>query len=75
MIEIYVGLWRASIQLRMESSRGHNGIQLLMAAEQEAQNIVNAARSGMRDALVSWCPLHKMYCFFEHFYKIKKKLI
>ncbi|CAI0391198.1 unnamed protein product [Linum tenue] len=29
----------------MESSRG-NGIQLLLAAEQEAQHIVNAARNG-----------------------------
>ncbi|CAN1144047.1 V-type proton ATPase subunit G 1 [Linum perenne] len=30
---------------RMESSRGQNGIQLLLAAEQEAQHIVNAARN------------------------------
>ncbi|KAL5800259.1 hypothetical protein ACOSQ3_033349 [Xanthoceras sorbifolium] len=30
---------------RMESSRGQNGIQLLLAAEQEAQQIVNAARN------------------------------
>ncbi|GAA0155102.1 hypothetical protein Leryth_010970 [Lithospermum erythrorhizon] len=29
----------------MESSRGQNGIQLLLAAEQEAQHIVNAART------------------------------
>ncbi|XP_010558751.1 PREDICTED: V-type proton ATPase subunit G 1-like [Tarenaya hassleriana] len=29
----------------MESSRGQNGIQLLLAAEQEAQQIVNAARN------------------------------
>lgn len=31
----------------MDSSRGQNGIQLLLAAEQEAQLIVNAARNGM----------------------------
>lgn len=30
----------------MESSRGQGGIQQLLAAEQEAQHIVNAARSG-----------------------------
>ncbi|KAE9453470.1 hypothetical protein C3L33_14656, partial [Rhododendron williamsianum] len=30
----------------MESNRGQNGIQLLLAAEQEAQRIVNAARAG-----------------------------
>ncbi|EEF32812.1 V-type proton ATPase subunit G 1 [Ricinus communis] len=29
----------------MDSNRGQNGIQLLLAAEQEAQHIVNAARS------------------------------
>ncbi|KAI8529581.1 hypothetical protein RHMOL_Rhmol12G0235800 [Rhododendron molle] len=29
----------------MESNRGQNGIQLLLAAEQEAQRIVNAARA------------------------------
>ncbi|KAJ8760233.1 hypothetical protein K2173_011645 [Erythroxylum novogranatense] len=29
----------------MEANRGQNGIQLLLAAEQEAQHIVNAARS------------------------------
>ncbi|GFZ14776.1 V-type proton ATPase subunit G 1 like [Actinidia chinensis var. chinensis] len=29
----------------MEASRGQNGIQLLLAAEQEAQRIVNAARA------------------------------
>eukprot|EP00262_Sarcandra_glabra_P018289 TRINITY_DN64_c0_g1_i3.p1 TRINITY_DN64_c0_g1~~TRINITY_DN64_c0_g1_i3.p1 ORF type:complete len:111 (-),score=28.22 TRINITY_DN64_c0_g1_i3:323-655(-) len=29
----------------MESNRGQNGIQLLLAAEQEAQHIVNAARN------------------------------
>lgn len=31
----------------MEASRGQNGIQLLLAAEQEAQHIVNAAKNGM----------------------------
>nr|GEV12460.1 V-type proton ATPase subunit G 1-like [Tanacetum cinerariifolium] len=30
----------------MDTSRGRNGIQLLLAAEQEAQQIVNAARNG-----------------------------
>lgn len=35
------------LQTRMESSRGgQNGIQLLLAAEQEAQRIVNVARTG-----------------------------
>ncbi|KAJ0453320.1 putative vacuolar (H+)-ATPase G subunit [Helianthus annuus] len=29
----------------MDSSRGQNGIQQLLAAEQEAQQIVNAARN------------------------------
>uniref|UniRef100_A0A2P2K100 V-type proton ATPase subunit G n=1 Tax=Rhizophora mucronata TaxID=61149 RepID=A0A2P2K100_RHIMU len=29
----------------MDGNRGQNGIQLLLAAEQEAQHIVNAARS------------------------------
>ncbi|GAB2286810.1 V-type proton ATPase subunit G 1 [Dionaea muscipula] len=29
----------------MEMNRGQNGIQLLLAAEQEAQHIVNAARN------------------------------
>ncbi|PWA89157.1 Vacuolar (H+)-ATPase G subunit [Artemisia annua] len=29
----------------MDTSRGQNGIQLLLAAEQEAQQIVNAARN------------------------------
>ncbi|KAL1828061.1 hypothetical protein DCAR_0207267 [Daucus carota subsp. sativus] len=29
----------------MEANRGQNGIQLLLAAEQEAQSIVNAARN------------------------------
>ncbi|CAL5363490.1 hypothetical protein CsSME_00000589 [Camellia sinensis var. sinensis] len=29
----------------MEANRGQNGIQLLLAAEQEAQRIVNAART------------------------------
>ncbi|XP_065871101.1 V-type proton ATPase subunit G1 [Euphorbia lathyris] len=29
----------------MDSNRGQNGIQLLLAAEQEAQHIVNAARN------------------------------
>lgn len=30
----------------MDASRGQNGIQQLLAAEQEAQHIVNAARTG-----------------------------
>lgn len=32
----------------MEASRGQNGIQQLLAAEQEAQHIVNIARNGKR---------------------------
>lgn len=36
----------------MESSRGQGGIQQLLAAEQEAQHIVNAARSGRRTTIV-----------------------
>ncbi|CAH9129978.1 unnamed protein product [Cuscuta epithymum] len=35
----------------MESSRGQGGIQLLLAAEQEAQQIVNAARSAKQARL------------------------
>ncbi|KAL9268430.1 V-type proton ATPase subunit G-like protein [Drosera capensis] len=35
----------------MEANRGQNGIQLLLAAEQEAQHIVNAARNGEDDLL------------------------
>ncbi|KAI5648714.1 hypothetical protein M9H77_34719 [Catharanthus roseus] len=35
----------------MESSRGQNGIQALLAAEQEAQHIVNAARSAKQARL------------------------
>ncbi|KAH9623413.1 hypothetical protein KSS87_002759 [Heliosperma pusillum] len=31
----------------MEPTRSQNGIQLLLAAEQEAQHIVNAAKNGM----------------------------
>ncbi|KAI3761768.1 hypothetical protein L1987_52190 [Smallanthus sonchifolius] len=34
-----------SVSTGMDSSRGQNGIQLLLAAEQEAQQIVNAARN------------------------------
>jgi len=36
----------------MEASRSQNGIQLLLAAEQEAQHIVNAARQGMHAFLI-----------------------
>ncbi|GAA0147711.1 ATP synthase [Lithospermum erythrorhizon] len=35
----------------MESSRGQNGIQLLLAAEQEAQHIVNTARTAKQARL------------------------
>ena len=34
------------IQENMESSSNHGGIKLLLAAEHEAQQIVNAARTG-----------------------------
>lgn len=30
----------------MEANRGQNGIQQLLAAEQEAQQIVNASKNG-----------------------------
>ncbi|CAI9091058.1 OLC1v1025977C1 [Oldenlandia corymbosa var. corymbosa] len=35
----------------MDNNRGQNGIQLLLAAEQEAQHIVNAARSAKQARL------------------------
>jgi V-type H+-transporting ATPase subunit G len=37
----------------MDASRRQSGIQQLLAAEQEAQQIVNAARAG--NALLSYC--------------------
>ncbi|KAJ6900618.1 Vacuolar ATP synthase subunit G 2 family protein [Populus alba x Populus x berolinensis] len=42
------------ISRSMEANRGQNGIQLLLAAEQEAQHIVNAARNG-KHVLPSLC--------------------
>lgn len=36
----------------MEAGRSQNGIQLLLAAEQEAQHIVNAAKQGMHAFLI-----------------------
>ncbi|KAF2318539.1 hypothetical protein GH714_008757 [Hevea brasiliensis] len=36
---------KVEITGRMDATRGQNGIQLLLAAEQEAQHIVNAARN------------------------------
>jgi V-type H+-transporting ATPase subunit G len=36
----------------MDASRRQSGIQQLLAAEQEAQQIVNAARAGMLSFLV-----------------------
>lgn len=41
----------------MESSRGQGGIQQLLAAEQEAQHIVNAARNGKFSLLYYLCTL------------------
>lgn len=43
---IYFNLDAAAVIVLMESSRGQNGIQALLSAEQEAQHIVNAARTG-----------------------------
>ncbi|KAJ0892481.1 putative vacuolar (H+)-ATPase G subunit [Helianthus annuus] len=39
----------------MDSSRGQNGIQSLLAAEQEAQQIVNAARN---EICKHYCPVY-----------------
>ncbi|CAA2970405.1 V-type proton ATPase subunit G 1-like, partial [Olea europaea subsp. europaea] len=41
----------ASISFGMASNSGQNGIQLLLAAEQEAQHIVNAARTAKQARL------------------------
>ncbi|KAJ6983355.1 Vacuolar ATP synthase subunit G 2 family protein [Populus alba x Populus x berolinensis] len=41
----FSSLTALEISRTMEASRGQNGIQLLLAAEQEAQHIVNAARN------------------------------
>lgn len=38
----------------MEANRSQNGIQLLLAAEQEAQHIVNAAKNGTIANLAIW---------------------
>lgn len=45
------------------ASSSQNGIQLLLAAEQEAQHIVNAARSG--DHFLPWEFMLKIFftCF------------
>lgn len=48
----------------MDSNRGQNGIQLLLAAEQEAQSIVNAARNGSCDISFVNCLL-KFYIFMD----------
>jgi hypothetical protein len=42
----YFNLGAAALILLMEANRGQNGIQALLAAEQEAQHIVNAAKAG-----------------------------
>lgn len=42
-----------AIPASMEVNRGQNGIQQLLAAEQEAQQIVNAARNGNWNFLLS----------------------
>lgn len=39
-------------QESMASNRGHGGIQQLLAAEQEAQHIVAAARNGNHSILI-----------------------
>lgn len=44
ILNFSVAVWYCSAS--MESNRGQNGIQLLLAAEQEAQRIVNAAKAG-----------------------------
>lgn len=41
----------SSISASMDANRGQNGIQLLLAAEQEAQHIVNAARAAKQARL------------------------
>ncbi|KAL3579322.1 hypothetical protein D5086_020826 [Populus alba] len=43
--KVMVSLVALEISRSMEANRGQNGIQLLLAAEQEAQHIVNAARN------------------------------
>lgn len=48
----------------MESSRGPGGIQQLLAAEQEAQHIVNAARSG-RLATFGLTYFHSCFIFIS----------
>lgn len=48
---IYFNLDAAAIIVLMESSRGQNGIQALLSAEQEAQHIVNAARTAKQSRL------------------------
>lgn len=42
---------------KMEANRGQGGIQQLLAAEQEAQHIVNAARNGKLSPLDYLCAL------------------
>ncbi|KAG6760357.1 hypothetical protein POTOM_036873 [Populus tomentosa] len=50
------------ISRSMEANRGQNGIQLLLAAEQEAQHIVNAARNGCSDE--TYLVLDCILCLF-----------
>ncbi|XWS75144.1 hypothetical protein CRYUN_Cryun01aG0060000 [Craigia yunnanensis] len=45
----------------MEANRGQNGIQQLLAAEQEAQHIVNTARNGLDvDYLLFLLPMARL---------------
>lgn len=51
---IQIICWFGVLQITMESNRGQGGIQQLLAAEQEAQHIVNAARAGGWSVLQSF---------------------
>lgn len=50
----------------MESSRGQGGIQQLLAAEQEAQHIVNAARNGKFSLLYYLCTLQIVGVWYDN---------
>ena len=45
IVYLYISLAAFSKSI-MEANRGQNGIQQLLAAEQEAQQIVNASKNG-----------------------------
>lgn len=46
----------------MEANRSQGGIQQLLAAEQEAQQIVNAARNGRAWSIIHFFPLCTCSC-------------